>query len=371
MKLNYVDSIRGIAILMVVLVHTGQKITGLGTLPFILVKYGQMGVQLFFFASAYTLCLSASNRSNEKSSLSKYTIRRYFRIAPLYYIGILLYFLIALIEGYNKTGVLSIPIKYSLSNLASNVLFLNGFYSPGNNNIVPGGWSIGTEMAFYVVFPFLFSLSKKVSIKNIKGFLLWVFSGLIISQVTTFAFILYTGIKMANNNFVYFSLFNQISVFFIGIGYYLIREQGDFLKKSLILNFNWKVDLLLFFILSCISLFFWKLKFDYLFSIIPFISALSFLFLIELFRKIIFLNHRFLIRIGQLSYSMYLIHIVFAYYVTETLSHYFIGLMGSNRSLLILYLVSVIGSILLGLLSEKYIEKPFISFGKKIIQKID
>lgn len=93
MKRNYIDSIRGIAILMVVLVHTGQitllvsKSQHFTFIQPLLVKYGQMGVQLFFVASAYTLCLSSFNRKNETNKFTKYAIRRYFRIAPAYYIA--------------------------------------------------------------------------------------------------------------------------------------------------------------------------------------------------------------------------------------------------------------------------------------------
>lgn len=47
MKLKFIDSIRGVAILMVILVHTAQKISDLHVLTRIIAEYGQMGVQLF------------------------------------------------------------------------------------------------------------------------------------------------------------------------------------------------------------------------------------------------------------------------------------------------------------------------------------
>lgn len=91
-NLNYIDSLRGIAILMVVLVHTtlnvrvtNQSLNAIGL-------YGQMGVQLFFIASALTLCLSLERTIYTENWLGFFYLKRFFRIAPLYYLGIIVYF---------------------------------------------------------------------------------------------------------------------------------------------------------------------------------------------------------------------------------------------------------------------------------------
>lgn len=150
-KLIYVDTLRGIAVLLVILVHTSQRIY-LPLNTYLASSYGQMGVQLFFVLSAYTLCLSM-DRGGSRSSLSFYYLRRYFRIAPLYYFGIMFYVLSKVASGYNDTDL-------TFENVLSNVLFLHGFHPAANNTIVPGGWSIGLEMAFYLIFPFIFFFYK-------------------------------------------------------------------------------------------------------------------------------------------------------------------------------------------------------------------
>lgn len=62
---------RGLAILAVILVHTSQKVDiGAGRLA-LLAAYGQMGVQLFFVASAFTLCNSWQAREAESQPLLK------------------------------------------------------------------------------------------------------------------------------------------------------------------------------------------------------------------------------------------------------------------------------------------------------------
>ena len=106
-QLAFINSIRGIAILMVVLVHTANNIDGLSVFSKYISSYGQMGVQLFFVASAYTLCLSAEYRSRENHKLKKYFIRRFFRISPIYYLGILIYFIVrTLIGSYENQSII-------------------------------------------------------------------------------------------------------------------------------------------------------------------------------------------------------------------------------------------------------------------------
>ena len=151
---------------MVILVHSGQRIDGISPILKGISAYGQMGVQLFFIASAFTLCLSHEKRKIEKYSLTNFYIRRFFSIAPLYYLGITLYFIIEITKGFVSHDIND--SQYSLVNVLANVFFVNGFYPPANNNIVPGGWSIGTEFAFYAIFPATLWLAYKWGLLN-KG----------------------------------------------------------------------------------------------------------------------------------------------------------------------------------------------------------
>src|SRR5947209_6454020 len=89
LKNLYIDILRGIAIFGVIAVHSHQYITGLSWVISWVFNYGQLGVQLFFVASAVTLCLSMNGR--KENSSHNFYIRRFFRIAPLYYFGIPLY----------------------------------------------------------------------------------------------------------------------------------------------------------------------------------------------------------------------------------------------------------------------------------------
>lgn len=363
MKLKFIDSIRGIAVLMVILVHTAQQVNGLNMITRLVANYGQMGVQLFFIASAYTLCLSTIKRDGEVLPKVKFIIRRYFRIAPVYYFGIVLYFLLPLGVSLLHTNIYPITNidKYNFLNVFCNVLFVHGFYQPANNTIVPGGWSIGAEMAFYVLFPFLFKVAR-IKMNSIKGIILFILSGIIFSQVCL-AIFAYAGYHISNNSFLYFSIINQLPVFLVGMGYFFLKTNYKYELKG-------KYSLLLFAVLTVIPLSLWQSDNQYIFSIIPIISGLSFVFLLEIFQKNEFLNQPLLVRIGQVSFSMYLLHFLFIRLITKVCRPQ-IFIINETVTFIIFYTGSVYLTFICALLSEKYIEKPSIELGKRIINKVD
>lgn len=359
-KLGYIDSLRGVAILMVIIVHIAQKVPGLTKSVKEVAMYGQMGVQLFFILSAYTLCLSIDRRKGEKKLLHFY-IRRFFRIAPLYYFGIFLYFIVSLImeKAFNDSTRLA---DYTFLNIFSNVLFYHGFYPPAINNIVLGGWSIGAEMAFYVGVPFLFSAIERYDKK--KGTVLAIpFIGLLLSLCFFVFLAFFKKVHVENNNVLYYNLVNQLPVFLLGISYYFYeRNFAGKGKRSFIVNLS------IFLILSLLSISLFIRAFN--FTLIPFVSGLSFVFLIELFKNHKRLNSGVLRRIGQLSFSMYILHFLFAYYGTEYLATHLLNKIWMPEvSAIFCFSVSVLLTFMFAVITEKYIEQRGIKFGKYIISK--
>ena len=102
MRIKELDSIRGIACLMVVLFHyttrysisfNTQKTTAL--LDF---KYGGLGVSLFFMISGFVIYLSINNVKDAKT----FFIKRFIRLYPIFWICMLTTFTIMNLSPLEK-----------------------------------------------------------------------------------------------------------------------------------------------------------------------------------------------------------------------------------------------------------------------------
>ncbi len=148
---RYIDALRGFAFLGVLTVHASQEVKSLP--GGYIADAGMYGVQLFFLLSAVTLLRSVSLRSGkERFPTRNFFIRRFFRIAPLFWFGMAFYFLL---DGCRPQ--FWSPHGNGLWQFLSTALFLHGWAPTTINSVVPGGWSIAVEMTFYACLPFLAS----------------------------------------------------------------------------------------------------------------------------------------------------------------------------------------------------------------------
>ncbi len=363
-KLDYIDILRGIAILMVMLVHTSQAVNGISQLVGDVARYGQMGVQLFFVASAYTLCFSRVKRAGEKKPLVSFWIRRFFRIAPLYYVAIIAYFLAE--SNMHILDLIKMPYSlYNFETISANILFIHGFVLSANNNIVPGGWSIGTEMAFYLLFPLLFSLFDRaykqygiISLYILVGFFILLNIGvqLVVQQLLM--------IVIDDNSFIYYNLINQLPVFLLGIVIFFHHYHQVPIQLSLPIQTAIFVAVTIAGIVLLPNKQYWLVA-----TFLPVITGISFVFLLNIFRELKYSNI-FLTEIGQASYSMYIFHFMFAWYLVPG-----IGLTlkkGILPELLLICSIVLVTRFTFAIakLSQKYIEAPGISVGKMLIYKL-
>jgi peptidoglycan/LPS O-acetylase OafA/YrhL len=143
----YIDAIRGYAILLVIAVHSSQYFNDLPDAVRTLADQGARGVQLFFVASAMTLCMSWQARND--GPLPFY-IRRFFRIAPMFYLSIPL-FLWA--RGFEPS--IYAPDGIGWRHIAMAATFTHGLLPDTITSVVPGSWSIADEMMFYAILPLL------------------------------------------------------------------------------------------------------------------------------------------------------------------------------------------------------------------------
>jgi len=158
-KLAFIDTLRGLAALYVVVFHLSLITTPKAVPPEWLAHFigtGGSGPMLFFIVSAFTLCLSMETRSSrEAEPLINFYIRRLFRIAPLFYLWLVIYFLRD-IWYYHDT--------HSAGEVAENVFFVFNLVPGQEDGYVWASWTIGVEMLFYAVFPLIFSMTRNIGI---------------------------------------------------------------------------------------------------------------------------------------------------------------------------------------------------------------
>ena len=353
--LDYVDALRGLAILGVIMVHTNQYGKIIGSIVGNVANNGRMGVQLFYLASAFTLFLSMKSRmSKEKYPIRNFFVRRFFRIAPLYYIAIIYYLWQS---GFGARYWLGDATHISVANILSNVFFLHGFNPYWINSLVPGGWSIAVEMMFYVMLPFLF-----FKIKNINQ----AFNFLIITILANFILkVVLVNFDPTNSDYLWgnylgFYLPNQLPVFALGIIMFFIITECQSLKEI-----SGK-SLLMFSIVLLGQLFTGKSIFSS-----PVIFGMGFLTLaISISRhKSKFIVNPIITYIGKISFSMYLVHFAVLHWLTKFHLIDFVSSKTLNyciRVTLVIVLTMIISTFVYHI-----VEIPFQKIGKKIISQIE
>ncbi|MGE0862220.1 MAG: acyltransferase family protein [Gammaproteobacteria bacterium] len=138
-RLEGLHGLRGLAALLVVLFHA-QAIPRIELAPPFgtLIGHFFLSVLFFFVLSAFALTHSSEV---SPTSLANYAVRRFFRIAPLFYA----------VMAWNlwRSGFPGWDV------LLANLTFVFNFRPGLEQSLVWAGWSVGVEMAFYLILPLL------------------------------------------------------------------------------------------------------------------------------------------------------------------------------------------------------------------------
>lgn len=346
-KLHYIDALRGFAILGVIAVHISQtQKLNLSDDLLNFFSQGFRGVQLFFMVSAFTLFTSFNKRIKFETGVYKnFYIRRFFRIAPMYYLAILFYTL------YNNSSNVEIGVLL-------NLLLVHGLSIEWINNIVPGGWSVGIEFLFYAMLPILYLI-----IKTSKGALYFYIFSLIVKGISMLllANIIIGFPKESLDYFIYFSLPNQLSVFALGIIlFFIIKEDNWSLKQ-----FNNKSLLILFGILMYSLIY----RNNIFFEKNDFYNILFFIFFLVMSRtKSKILINKLICYIGKISFSLYLVHFSVISMISKLFYIFYSGIGIIDYSFR--YILVCIISIIISSITYYAIELYFQKIANKLIIKI-
>ena len=328
-----IDGIRALAVLAVCIYHLNSNV-----LP-----SGFLGVDMFFVISGYVITSSLMRDRNKNilSFLACFYERRIRRIFPalIFYI-ITFSILISFFNPYPGislwTGITSLlgVSNYFLIQKAGDY-----FAEPNNLNVFLNTWSLGVEEQFYLFFPLIFWFSgiAKNTKKGVSIFFSLIFCLSIISLIT-FIFFYTQNISLA-----YYSMPTRFWEISIGCLIFLsLNTQNRYIH--FLKNFPSTICLLAVLILMLIPSTF--AGFSHI--LLVFFTAILLLCLEKNTLGYRVLTKKPLLKIGLLSYSLYLWH-----WGIISLSHLTIGLhwWSIPFQLLLIYYLS--------LFSYQFIETPF------------
>ena len=354
-NLAFIDALRGLAALFVVICHVGfipNPALKLPELESRFVHSGHTGVILFFLVSSFTLSLSSIRRAHETNHLAKFYFRRLFRILPLFYFCIIL----ACLRDLYIQGSIQSP-KIILESII-------GVFQPGKaDGIVWASWTLGVELAFYLIFPFLFAVAN-----TMKRALLLLAATVIADLLVARVFIgdLPT---VASDASVRYTLIHNLPYFILGMIFYFVfaslrnkgyggRRIGYAITATAIAIF---IGLLIWNPSAFVSL---TGGGYYL------IAASMVLFMLGLLlHPTPLIVNPITTFFGKISYSLYLLHPPLIFLLIPLFRYYYLQ-SGSNVSAYLLSLATTLVILIpVAYLSFLFIESPGIRLGSFLIKK--
>jgi peptidoglycan/LPS O-acetylase OafA/YrhL len=209
------DGLRGVAILMVVLLHN------FGFMSYFF--FGWLGVDLFFVLSGFLITDILLRTFHTKNFLRNFYIRRALRIFPIYYLSLFLcLFIIPLVSRTD------FDLQYYQHNIFWLLIFFQNwlyiFNPPHGSSMLFHFWSLAVEEQFYIIWPGIILL-----VKNFKALLWIIVSTLIVVMIGRYLLWIFHI-----QNLGYDSLYTFTRIDGICIGCLLalmLRVNPDFLKS--------------------------------------------------------------------------------------------------------------------------------------------
>lgn len=303
---------------------------------------GKLGVVLFFVLSGFLITYLLLDEINltTKINMKNFYIRRILRIFPLYYLILIFSFFI--LPNFTFFSFPDKPISFENFPLKQLILYFTMFpnLAAANFSSIPfasQSWSIGTEEQFYLIWPIIFILFPKRKI-----------------QMIILTIIIYLIIKFFlknNNTFLYnfWMLFNIDCMAIGGVIAYIKFNNLPILKYLI----NTRTFILTLIFLLMLILF--GINFGF-FHYEIYASLFSILILNLACNKNIsnLLEFKILDYLGKISYGLYMYHVIAIFIIIKI----------TNNSLLI-YLFSILSTIIIAHISYNYFEKPFLKMKKK------
>jgi len=339
------DGLRFIAF-MLVFIHHHPFFSKIYILSIVHIK-GWIGVDLFFVLSAYLLTSILINEYKKQKYINfkKFFIRRILRIWPIYIIFTLFSFITYIMLNHNIEK-LDILRFIGLLSFSDNIL--SAFYNYNPLPFVAHLWTISYEEQFYIILPFFVYFIFKNNSKN-KIFIF-------LSLLFLFVFIkICFIIARINHPAIWVLPITHFESIFFGI--ILAFNKNRLLKiNNIIFGLLSLICFIFILILPDLNQISYILILNYFFIGLSMVSLLIFVKNNNMIKE--FFSNKYMVFLGKRSYGLYLYHIL-GNYLGQCFQKYYID------SLFMNFVVSFIFTILISVISYKFIEAPFLRIKKK------
>jgi peptidoglycan/LPS O-acetylase OafA/YrhL len=185
-RLAYIDGLRAVAALMVLVthawvfsgapalsIHVGGSVLVLGAIPAV----GYIGVNLFLVLSGFCLMwpFACDPAYRERMSAAAFWKRRFQRIAPAYYVSMVLVAGLLWAEHALAAGG-NWPRQelqtFTLGDLWSHLFFVHNLSAAHVSTINGSYWSLALEFQLYLLFPLLFEAARRWGVVKVILFVL-------------------------------------------------------------------------------------------------------------------------------------------------------------------------------------------------------
>ena len=363
-RLDFLDSLRCFAAVCVVIIHVECIPQPNLLIPEWLAPFasdsGVTGVCLFFVLSAFSLSYSLDERRGEAMLTRRFYIRRFFRIAPLFYFIMLLYW----IRDAVIFNVLH-PVPEVLIN-ASLLFNLIPEYIIG---FVWASWTIGVLALLYLLFPlihkYICNLPTTLTLLGVSILMAWGWSFFAENYGEAIDYIPSNRIAFVND----FGFLQNLPVFVCGVITY--RLFFDYFVK---MEIKARRRYGLLFIMSFLF-FYAALLTEHLQNIhwgknILHGICFSLLILGMGLRPFSLLVNAKTVYMGKISYSLYLFHPLLVLPLIPVY-YWFYGVLPGNTLGFSASLLITLGLLtIISLISYKYIERRGIIMGEKLINNV-
>jgi len=367
-RLEHLDSLRGIAAVLVSISHCFFVVSGPSALG-INALLGPGSVLFFFLLSGFVLGKSIIN--NPVDNLHKYLAyltRRCFRLFPMVFVSVLFYSIIALFPHLPANSFLSGKTLWMDSCVFSQsiVWWLKELFLI-SKNLSPVLWSMQVELCCSIILPLIIFCGNKYKFtENIEiiilSILAFFMTGAYCSGVSFYLpdniftsspfhyfFAFYLGYTINRYQYLFQNVNQEFSSLILFLSFLALIPVGSTGENFISKNIGLQVSLLV---------------------LMAFILGLLIPCKNTIIKKILMCKP--LLVLGRCSYSYYILHGAVIYFVLFCITSYF-GFVLKRPVILIsalIFLLTLPITFILSYFSQKYIESPFNQLGHHLSNKL-